>query len=141
MSKKAATILGVMGLLAIIVPLVVGIGCSRQDQPAAPQQQAPMQQTMPMQQTPSPAPAPPAPMPQSGAPMTQQAPMVPAPMVSAQNVSSIQLGMTSEQVRQLMGNPSMTKPEGQFVEWEYYTPQGKCEVKFQNDRVVSVGSH
>jgi outer membrane protein assembly factor BamE (lipoprotein component of BamABCDE complex) len=70
-----------------------------------------------------------------------QAPLPPAPMVTAQNAAQIQLGMTSEQVRQLMGNPTMAKPEGQFVEWKYYTPQGKFEVKFQNDRVISFSSH
>ncbi len=70
-----------------------------------------------------------------------QAPTAPAPMVTAQNVAQVQLGMTSEQVRQLMGNPAMAKPEGQFMEWEFYTPQGKFEVKFQNDRVISFSSH
>jgi outer membrane protein assembly factor BamE (lipoprotein component of BamABCDE complex) len=57
------------------------------------------------------------------------------------NISRVQVGMTSEQVRQLLGNPAKWKQEGMETEWKYYTSQGKLEVKFQNDRVIRLETH
>lgn len=129
MSKTVVRIVGVIGWLVLIIPFVVGMGCSQQDQSSAPPQQT--MPTAPAQPAPMPpSTTAPAPAPQTVAPQTQ------APMVMAQNFSQVQLGMTSEQVRQLLGNPTEVEPEGMQVEWKYVTPQGKYQVKFQNDRVV-----
>jgi hypothetical protein len=132
MSKRVAKIVKVIGSLALVIPFVVGIGCSQQEQPSAPPQQT--TPTAPVQPAPAPpvttAPQPGMPAPQPMAPQTQ------APMMTAQNFSQVQLGMSSEQVRQLLGNPTAVEPEGSYVEWKYLTPQGRYQVKFQNDRVV-----
>jgi hypothetical protein len=49
--------------------------------------------------------------------------------------------MTQEQIQQLMGAPGQTKQKGQVLEWKYFTPQGKVEVKFQNNQVIAVEKH
>jgi outer membrane protein assembly factor BamE (lipoprotein component of BamABCDE complex) len=61
--------------------------------------------------------------------------------IPPENISRVQVGMTSEQVRQLLGNPAKWKQEGIETEWKYYTSQGKLEVKFQNDRVIRLETH
>jgi hypothetical protein len=49
--------------------------------------------------------------------------------------------MTQEQIQQLMGAPGQTSQKGQVLEWKYFTPQGKVEVKFQNNQVIAVERH
>lgn len=58
------------------------------------------------------------------------------------NHSRVQVGMTTQQVQELMGSPGKAKQKKNgMLEWEYYTGQGKFEVYFQNDRVVSSRMH
>ncbi len=121
-------------IIITIFCLVSATGCSR-DQSSSTQQTAPSPQ-MPAaaQSAPTPAPvvAPPAP-----APPQQQA-VMPAP-IGPQNAGQIQVGMTSQQVVQILGNPARVEQERQGLEWKYYFPQGgKFEVYFQNDRVVAM---
>ena len=61
--------------------------------------------------------------------------------IPLENIRRVQVGMTSDQVRQLLGNPAKWKQEGLETEWKYYTSQGKLEVKFQNDRVIRLETH
>ena len=61
--------------------------------------------------------------------------------IPPENISRVQVGMTSDQVRQLLGNPAKWKQERMETEWKYYTSQGKLEVKFQNDRVIRLETH
>jgi len=83
--------------------------------------------------------------PTSAAPPAQPAASVPIsqmpPAAVPQNMGQIQMGMTGDQVRQMMGNPTQIKQEGAYVEWKYYTPSGKLEIKFQNDRVAFIERH
>ncbi len=73
--------------------------------------------------------------------MSTNAPTPATPSVGPQNIGQIQVGMTSQQVLQILGNPSRVKQESQHTEWEDYGLQGKCEVKLQNDKVVRVERH
>ena len=61
--------------------------------------------------------------------------------IPPENISRVQVEMTSDQVRQLLGNPAKWEQEGMETEWKYYTSQGKLEVKFQNDRVIRLETH
>ena len=82
--------------------------------------------------------------PASVAPPTQPATSVPISQMPAavpQNMGQVQMGMTGDQVRQMMGNPTQIKQEGAYVEWKYYTSSGKLEIKFQNDRVAFIERH
>ncbi|MEI6259750.1 MAG: hypothetical protein WCR46_07590 [Deltaproteobacteria bacterium] len=83
--------------------------------------------------------------PTSAAPPAQPAASVPIsqmpPAAVPQNMGQIQMGMTGDQVRQMMGNPTQIKQEGAYVEWKYYTSSGKLEIKFQNDRVAFIETH
>ncbi|MCE5336622.1 MAG: outer membrane protein assembly factor BamE [Desulfobacteraceae bacterium] len=124
----------------IIVCLVCATGCSRDQSSSTQQPAASSQASAP---APAPAQAPPAapmqaPAP-APAPMPQQA-MTAAP-VGPQSVNQIQVGMTSQQVLQIMGSPARVEQERGMVEWKYYFPQGgKFEVYLQNDKVVSMKS-
>jgi type IV secretory pathway VirB10-like protein len=110
-----------ISILSIIFCLTATISCNR-EQPSSSSQ-------TPASTAPSPAASAPAPAPATPAPSVAPAPQAPG---------QIQIGMTTEQVRQLLGNPSKIEQEGQMVEWKYYTPQGKVEIYFQADRVASV---
>ena len=50
------------------------------------------------------------------------------------------MGMTMDQVKQIMGNPAQTKVKGPITEWQYFTPS-KIEVKFQNNQVIGTEMH
>ena len=117
------------GLLLIVVAFGMGAGCS-QDQGAPPQKQP----QAPVSQSPSQQPTVAAPQPAAPGAAT-------APAQSPENFAQVQVGMTSQQVQLILGNPGRTKQERGQVEWEYYTQQGKFEVYFQNDRVVSTSRH
>ncbi len=119
MEKKMMRIMGFVGLILVIISLMV-IGCSREQAP--PPAAAP-----PAATTPQPAATPPA-----GTAQTAPA------GTPAQDPNQIQVGMTGEQVQQIMGAPGKVKQEGGMTEWEYYTPQGKVEVKLQNNKVSFV---
>jgi hypothetical protein len=124
MEKKMMRISGIVGLILVIISLMV-IGCSRE-------------------QAPPPAAAPPAPAPSaagtpqpSAAPPAGTAQTAPAG-TTAQDPNLIQIGMASAQVQQIMGAPSTTEQKGAITEWKYLTPQGKVEVKIQNNQVVGI---
>lgn len=58
----------------------------------------------------------------------------------AANIAQIKTGMTTDQVKQIMGDPAQISQKGQMVEWKYYTPQ-KLEIKFQNNQVMAIETH
>jgi len=122
---------GMIGMLVLTLSLILSLGCSREQAP--PPVQAP-----PAAVAPQPGLAPAPGTPQSGAaPGAQPA----AGGAATQNVAQIQVGMTQEQIQQLMGAPGQTSQKGQVLEWKYFTPQGKVEVKFQNNQVIAVERH
>jgi hypothetical protein len=162
MAKRLIEAAGTIGLVSIILLWGAGFGCSRSDAPQSQQTSAPTAQQA---QPPAPAPVAQAPAPVQAPPPAQAppqttnpaatpappaspnyaAPSQPAvmqpPMASPQNFTQIQMGMTSAQVRQLMGEPGKIKQKDQKTEWEYYTSQGKFELELVNDRVVSMEQH
>jgi hypothetical protein len=150
MAKKFIEAAGTIGLLCIILLLGSGLGCSRSDAPQSQQTSTPAA-SAPVAQAPAPVQAPPAPvtsMPASPAPPAappytapSQPPAMQPPVAGPQNFTQIQLGMTSAQVRQLMGEPGRVKQKDNKVEWEYYSPQGKYEVELVNDRVAKIETH
>lgn len=120
MNKKNRQLFGWLGVSVLMAAMILGTGCSREQAPPPPQQSA--------------APAAPAPAaPTPAAPGTQPTP-------PAANIAQIQMGMTVDQVKQIMGNPAEMKQKGTMMEYKYYTPQ-KVEVKFQNNQVVAIESH
>ena len=134
MKKKEIRRLAVwMGLMVFIASLMLGVGCSREQAPPPPPQAA-----APAPAAPTPAPAAPAPAgPQTGAPPAVQPG---APGAPAANIAQIKTGMTTDQVKQIMGDPAQISQKGQMVEWKYYTPQ-KLEIKFQNNQVMAIETH
>ncbi len=106
MKKKEICRLAVwMGLAVFISSLMLGVGCSREQAPPPPPQAA----------APAPAaPAPAAPAPAAPAPAGTTPGAAPAaqPGAPAPNVSQIQTGMTMDQVKQIMGNPTEMKDKG-----------------------------
>ncbi len=127
MRRKDIRMLAVwLGLVVFISSLMLGVGCSREQAPPPPPQAA------------APAPATPAP----AAPAGTQPGAAPAaqPGAPAPNISQIQTGMTVDQVKQIMGNPTEMKVKGAITEYKYYTPQ-KVEIKFQNNQVMAVEMH
>lgn len=107
--------------------------------PRAPAEQMAPSTVAPTPPMPPPLPATPPPMPQPVDPNATTGQV--APYTVPQGQGQVQVGMTGDQVRQMMGSPSKIKQEGNYVEWKYYTASGKVEVKFQNDRVVFVERH
>ncbi len=110
-------------------------GCSRNEPPpppqagppgtVAPRAQTPARemQSRPQQQA----------VPQMTAPQTP-----PQPATSLGAIAQVHLGMSSQHVLQLLGSPTMVKPKGQYVEWEYWIGGGELEVTLQADQVVSI---
>jgi hypothetical protein len=154
---KRLDALVVFTILVALSAVLAGLpGCSRNEPPpppqagppamAVPQAQAPAMQPMPQQQA----------APQMAVPQTQPAPMptmppqqqmapaqtaAPAPAPAPAAFAQVQMGMSSQQVLQLLGNPTKVKPKGQYVEWEYWTGGRKFEVKLQADQVVAIENH
>lgn len=59
-----------------------------------------------------------------------------------ENYGQVKVGMSSQEVVDLMGKASKIEQEGQATEWEYYLPQGgKFELRLQNDKVISTRRH
>lgn len=113
-------------------------------QPAPPQAVAPAPSPQSVQPTPPPQQA--APAPAVAPPVAAPAPPPPPPPAAyqgtaAQNFSKVQMGMTSQEVLQLLGNPTKSKQKHQEAEWEYYTPEGKFEIEFAMDKVVKIEKH
>ena len=116
-NRQNRQLVGWGGVAVLLVVLVMGTACSREQAPPPP----------PPQQSAAPAaPAPAAPGAQPAAP--------------AANISQVQMGMTVDQVKQIMGNPAEMKMKGTTTEYKYYTPN-KVEIKFQNNQVVAVETH
>ncbi len=126
MNRKKRQLFGWLGVSVLMVALILGTSCSREQAPPPP----PQQSTAPA------APAPAAPGAQPAAPAAPGA----QPAAPAANISQVQMGMTVDQVKQIMGNPAEMKMKGTITEYKYYTPQ-KVEVKFQNNQVVGVETH
>lgn len=57
----------------------------------------------------------------------------------SRNYDQVQMGMSSDMVRQMLGEPLQVKPVGQYIEWEYDTGAGYFEVRFSSDSVVFKG--
>jgi hypothetical protein len=129
MKKSFVQTVGIAALLVVCVSLAIGIGWSHE------QPQQPAQTTASSTIPPAAQPAPPTAV-SPPVPSTVSTPATPS--VGPQNIGQIQVGMTSQQVLKILGNPRRIKQEAQYTEWEYYGPQGKCEVKLQNDKVVRV---
>ena len=127
MEKKMVRISGIIGLILVIISLVV-LGCQSPPPAQTPPPPASTAQTPPPAATvPTPAPAGTAQTAPAGTP--------------SQDPNQIQVGMTGEQVQQIMGAPGQIKQKGAMVEWKYYTPQGKVEVKLQNNKVAFIERH
>ena len=132
MEKKLSKNAKLIGLFLIVVAFGIGAGCS-QDQGTTPQKQSQTPVSQSSSQQPTVAAQQPATPSTASAPTSLQS--------GSQNFSQVQVGMTSQQVQLILGNPSRTKQEKGQLEWEYYSQQGKFEVYFQNDRVVSTRRH
>ena len=128
MEKKMVRISGIVVLLLVVISLMV-LGCSREQAPAPPAAPAPTAAPAPAA-APAPSVAPPA------------GTVQPSPTgTPSQDPNQIQVGMTGEQVQQIMGAPGQIQQKGAMIEWKYYTPQGKVEFKFQNNKVVFIERH
>lgn len=130
-------------LLVCFIVFGAFAGCNRDQQTQSPQTSAPAV-AVPQAQTPATSSSTPAPAaaPTMSPPAAQSTSPATVPTTpSPQNANQVQVGMTSQQVLQIMGNPSRIKQEGQMVEWEYYTAQGKFEVRLQNDAVAYISRH
>lgn len=139
------------GIVFLVVLMAVGLlaGCDRSEpppaqtsSPAATQPPAQPQTAVPVQSAP-PAQAPMQPQQAMPSPAVTQPTPAPAQTQGAgqQDFGQVQMGMTSQQVQQLLGSPTKIKQKHQEVEWEYYTSQGKFEIEFQMDKVVKIERH
>jgi hypothetical protein len=156
MAKRLDALVIFTLFMALFAALGGLTGCSRNEPPpppqtgppamVVPQAQAPPVQPMPQQQAapqmaapqPQPAPMPAMPPQQQMSPPLTGAPM---PSPSPGGFAQVQMGMSSQQVLQLLGNPSKVKPKGQYVEWEYWSGGRKFEIKLQADQVVAIENH
>jgi hypothetical protein len=133
MKKKLTPFMGIMVLIVAILTLTV-LGCSQQAYPPA-QTAAPAgsgQTPAPLTSAQMPAPAGSAqmPAPAGTAPTTQG-------LTPTKDFNQVLVGMTPEQVQQIMGSPEQLYQKG-FIEWKYTTPAGKVDVRFQNNKVILV---
>jgi hypothetical protein len=124
MEKKVMRIFGIVGLVMIVSLMMFGCGKEQSPPPA---------QTPP----PATAPAPAAPAGTPAAPAAGQ----PAATAPSQDATQIQVGMSGEDVKKIMGEPGQVEQKGDIVEWKYMTPKGKAEVKLQNNKVTQVEKH
>lgn len=126
MAKRRDSLV-VLAICVTLLPGLIGLqGCS--NEPPQPQPQAtPPAMVAPQTQAP----------PQMATPQPQPAPATATSLIPA-NIAQLRMGMTSQQVLQILGNPSKVKPKDQYVEWEYWTPQGKFELKLQADQLVAI---
>jgi serine/threonine protein kinase len=58
---------------------------------------------------------------------------------SVEDTVRISIGMTPEQVLEILGDPWQVKKLPRSIEWEYPTPKGLFEARFRNGTVVYVG--
>jgi len=64
---------------------------------------------------------------------------LPPDIRSVEDTARISIGMTPEQVREILGDPWQVKKLSHSIEWEYPTPKGLFEARFRNGTVVYVG--
>jgi hypothetical protein len=137
METKLVRIGGMVGLILIVSLMIFGCGKDQAPPPA---------QTPPPAAAPAPAPpaaatpAAPSPAVPAGTPATAT-PGQPAAGAPSQDASQIQMGMSGEDVKKIMGEPSQTKQKGAMVEWKWMTPKGKVEVNIQDNKVVGIEKH
>jgi outer membrane protein assembly factor BamE (lipoprotein component of BamABCDE complex) len=62
-----------------------------------------------------------------------------SPSTTSKDYTKVVAGMTSDAVRQILGEPSEVKKLRASIEWEYKTPKGIFEVRFRGDKVVYKG--
>ncbi len=142
MEKKIVRTSEILFIMLMIISLLV-LGCNRQSPPpvqtpppAGSSQTPPTVGTnqttipggsaqMPAQtgSTQMPAPAGTVTTPQAGTP--------------SRDTSQILVGMTPEQIQQIMGPPEQLYQQG-FIEWKYTTPEGKFDVRFKDNKVILV---
>ena len=68
---------------------------------------------------------------------------VPATQAGApsRDANQVLVGMTPEQVQQIMGSPDQLYQKG-FIEWKYTNPQGgRVDIRFQNNKVLLVETY
>jgi hypothetical protein len=137
METKLLRFCGMVGLILIVSLMIFGCGKDQAPPPA---------QTPPPAAAPAPAPpaaAPPAapsPAAPAGTPATAT-PGQPAAVAPSQDATQIQMGMSGEDVKKIMGEPGQTKQKGAMVEWKWVTPKGKVEVNIQDNKVVGIEKH
>ncbi len=136
MSQKS----GIVVLILVVISLLV-LGCPQQAPP-------PVQTPPPAGSVQTPAPAGSAQMPAPAAsvqtPVSSGSAQMPRPAMTgtgtapSQDIGQVLVGMTPEQVQQIMGPPAQLYQQG-FIEWKYpSTPQGKVDIRFQNNKVILI---
>jgi outer membrane protein assembly factor BamE (lipoprotein component of BamABCDE complex) len=123
MTRKLLGTAKLLSVFFMCLTLLMAVGCSLEQSPQAPQATSSSSQPTAQSSTALPSSAPGAP---SGGP---------------QSTVPIQVGMSSQQVLEIMGKPNRIEQEGQYTEWKYYTPQGKWELYLQNDKVAFIKRH
>lgn len=148
MEKKIIRTCGIIFLILIFVSLAV-FGCRQAPPPA--------QTPPPAGSTQTPAPAGSAQMPAPAGNVQTPAPagnvqmpaggsaQMPAPATQAgtptRDANQVLVGMTPEQVQQIMGSPDQLYQKG-FIEWKYNNPQGgRVDIRFQNNKVLLVETY
>jgi hypothetical protein len=144
MEKKIIRICGIIFLILVFVSLVV-FGCRQAPPPAqTPPPAGSAQMPAPAGNVQTPAPAGNVQMPAGG---SAQMP-APAGTVSStqagtpsRDANQVLVGMTPEQVQQIMGSPDQLYQKG-FIEWKYNNPQGgRVDIRFQNNKVLLVETY
>jgi outer membrane protein assembly factor BamE (lipoprotein component of BamABCDE complex) len=129
MKKNMMWVCLLAGLVLVVGALSLS-GCSREQAPA------------PAVAPPAPTAAPPAGTPSAAPTTTPAGPAQPGTAINPlQAMTQVQMGMTPEQVQNIMGPATQTKQKGTKLEWEYLTPGGKVEIEFLNNQVSSIEKH
>ena len=146
-------ICGIIFLILLFVSLVV-LGCRQAPPPAqtpppagSTQMPAPagtVQTPAPAGSAQTPAPAGNVQMPVGGS-AQMPAPAGTAPATQAgtptRDANQVLVGMTPEQVQQIMGSPDQLYQKG-FIEWKYNNPQGgRTDIRFQNNKVLLIETY
>jgi hypothetical protein len=131
MEAKLVRICGLVGLLLIVSLLIFGCGKEQAPPPA---------QTPPPAAAPAPAP-PAAATPAAPSPSAPGGTAQPSAAGPSQDAGQIQVGMSGEYVKKIMGEPGQVEQKGAVVEWKYMTPKGKAEIKLQDNKVTQVERH
>ncbi len=63
------------------------------------------------------------------------------PGMPSRDANQVLVGMTPEQVQQIMGSPDQLYQKG-FIEWKYSNPQGgRSDIRFQNNKVILIETY